>query len=114
MAMPHIRTRNLTEANVRILSQRLPKELAQMMSTAEDNFTVEKINTVFYRNGQPVPDGEGDPMIEIHWFDRGHEIKAGAAKKTTELVYELTQAQYIAVVFFDLPKTDYFENGKHF
>lgn len=61
-----------------------------------------------------VPDGGGDPMIEIHWFDRGQEMKATTAKKITEQVRGLTNSEYIAVVFFDLPKSDYFENGSHF
>ena len=53
-------------------------------------------------------------MIEIHWFDRGAEMKSAAAKKVTELVQGFTKSEYIAVVFFDLPKTNYFENGTHF
>lgn len=112
--MPHIRIRAMTEAQVRSLSQVLPQELSKLMNTPEDNFTVEKIPTVFYRAGTVVPDGEGDPMIEIHWFDRGAEIKASAASKVTELVRGVSKSEYIAVVFFDLPKTDYFENGTHF
>lgn len=112
--MPHIRIRAMTETDVKSLSQVLPKELSQLMHTPEDNFTVEKIPTVFYRNGSIVPDGQGDPMIEIHWFDRGAEIKSTTAKKVTELVRSFTKSEYIAVVFFDLPKTDYFENGSHF
>ena len=112
--MPHIRIRAMTEDNVKSLSQVLPKELSQIMNTSEDNFTVEKVQTVFYRNGSVVHDGQGDPMIEIQWFDRGQEVKAASAKKVTELVHSLTKAEYIAVVFFDLPKTDYFENGTHF
>ena len=112
--MPHIRVRAMTDSDVKNLSQVLPKELSLLMNTPEDNFTVEKIPTVFYRQGALVADGEGDPMIEIHWFDRGAEMKSAAAKKVTELVRGFTKSEYIAVVFFDLPKTNYFENGTHF
>lgn len=112
--MPHIRIRSMTESNIKSLSQVLPKELAPMMNTSEDNFTVEKIANVFYRAGEVIPDGEGDPMIEIHWFDRGAEIKSTVAKRVTEMVRKHSKSEYIAVVFFDLPKTDYFENGSHF
>ena len=112
--MPHIRIRAMTDSDVKSLSEVLPKELSLLMSTPEDNFTVEKIPTVFYRAGSVVPDGEGDPMIEIHWFDRGAEMKSVTAKKVTELVRCFSKAEYIAVVFFDLPRTNYFENGTHF
>lgn len=112
--MPHIRIRAMTESQVKNLSQVLPQELSKLMNTPEDNFTVEKIPTVFYRAGAVVPDGEGDPMIQIHWFDRGAEMKSAAAQKVTELVRGVSKSEYIAVVFFDLPKTNYFENGTHF
>lgn len=112
--MPHIRIRAMTESAVKKLSEVLPKELSLIMNTPEDNFTVEKIASVFYKSGTVVPDGGGDPMIEIHWFDRGQEMKATTAKKITEQVRGLTNSEYIAVVFFDLPKSDYFENGSHF
>lgn len=112
--MPHIRIRAMTESQVKSLSQVLPQELSKLMNTPEDNFTVEKIPTVFYRAGAVVPDGEADPMIEIYWFDRGAEMKSAAAQKVTELVRGVSKSEYIAVVFFDLPKTNYFENGTHF
>ncbi len=112
--MPHIRIRAMTDSDVKNLSQVLPKELSLIMNTPEENFTVEKIHSVFYRDGVIVPDGLGDPMIEIHWFDRGAEMKAVAAKKVTELVRGFSKSEFIVVVFFDLPKTDYFENGEHF
>lgn len=112
--MPHIRIRAMTESQVKSLSQVLPQELSKLMNTPEDNFTVEKIPTVFYRGGAVVSDGEGDPMIEIHWFDRGAEMKSIAARKITELVRGVSKSGYIAVVFFDLPKTNYFENWTHF
>ncbi len=112
--MPHIRIRAMTDSDVKNLSQILPKELSVLMSTPEDNFTVEKIPSVFYRDGDVVADGESDPMIEVHWFDRGGQIKQLTANKVTELVRKFSKSEYIAVVFFDLPKTNYFENGQHF
>lgn len=112
--MPHIRIRSMADLDVKKLSEVLPKELSQLMETPEDNFTVEKIASTFYRTGEIVPDGKGGPMVEIHWFDRGQDVKIITAKKVTELVRPYTSSEYIAVVFFDLPKTNYFENGSHF
>lgn len=109
--MPHIRIRALSETTVQKLSLELPKELAEMLQTSIDNFTIEKVATQFYKDGAPI---EGGPMIEVLWFDRGQEMKNSCAKRITELVQKHTNADFIAVVFTALPKDSYFENGEHF
>lgn len=109
--MPHIRIRALHETTVQKLSVELPQELARILQTPIENFTVEKIATEFYKNGVRT---EGDPMIEVLWFDRGQEMKNQCAKKITEMVQKHSSAEYIAVVFTAIPKESYFENGEHF
>lgn len=109
--MPHIRIRALNETIVQSLSSELPHELAKILQAPIDNFTVEKVATHFYRDGVPT---EGDPMIEVLWFDRGQELKNTCAKKITELVQKHSSAEYVSVVFLALPEKSYFENGKHF
>lgn len=112
--MPHLRIRALSESAVKDLSRTLPKELSKILNTSEDNFTVEKVATTFYRNGESVAEGQGDPMIEFLWFERGVDVRDAAAKKVTELVRPHTKSEYIAVVFFNLPKDQYYENGEKF
>ncbi len=109
--MPHIRIRSLDDSAVQKLSLELPTELAQILQTPVDNFTVEMIATQFYKNGVRA---EGDPLIEVLWFDRGQEKKNLCAKKITELVQKFSSAEYISVVFTVIPKESYFENGEHF
>jgi phenylpyruvate tautomerase PptA (4-oxalocrotonate tautomerase family) len=109
--MPHIRIRGLTDKAVQNLSRELPQDLAKIMQTSADNFTVEEVATRFYKDGALT---EGDPMIEILWFDRGQEIKNVCAQRITELVKKQSTAEFIAVIFMALPKESYFENGKHF
>ena len=112
--MPHLRIRALSESAIKDLSVVLPKELAKVLNTPEDNFTVEKIATTFYRNGEVVADGQADPMVEFLWFERGAEVREAAAKKVTELVRAHTKSEYIAVVFVNIPKDNYYENGVSF
>lgn len=112
--MPHLRIRALSDSAVKDLSLSLPKELAAILNTSEDNFTVEKITTTFYSKGELVSEDQADPMIEFLWFDRGIEVRDLAAKKVTELVKPFTKSKYIALVFVDLPKQSYYENGVHF
>lgn len=110
--MPHLRIRALSDSAVKDLSLSLPQELAKILNTPEDNFTIEKIATTFYRQGQVVT--EADPMVEFLWFERGVEVRDAAAKKVTELVRPHTKSEFIAVVFVDLPKESYYENGVKF
>lgn len=112
--MPHLRIRSLSEAAVKVLSLNLPKELSKVLNTPEDNFTVEKVATTFYRGGEVQSEDQADPMVEFLWFDRGAEARSAAAVKVTELVRPYTRSEYIAVVFINIPKDHYFENGKHF
>jgi phenylpyruvate tautomerase PptA (4-oxalocrotonate tautomerase family) len=109
--MPHIRIRAISETTVEKLSAELPQDLAPLMQTSTENFTVEKVATQFYKDGART---EGDPMIEVLWFERGQEVKNQCAKKITEIVRKHLNAEYIAVVFTALPKESYFENGEHF
>jgi len=110
--MPHLRIRALSDSAVKALSVSLPSELAKILNTPEDNFTVEKISTTFYRGGEVF--AEADPMVEFLWFDRGLEVRDAAAKKVTDLVGLYTKSEFITVVFTDLPKDSYYEYGKHF
>lgn len=109
--MPHIRIRSLSETAVQNLSLELPKELSTLMQTTIDNFSVELVATKFFKVGQLA---EGDPMVEVLWFDRGQEIQNQSALKITEVVQKQTRAEYISVVFTALSKENYYENGQHF
>lgn len=109
--MPHIRIRALHESTVQKLSLELPQELAPIMQTSIDNFTVEKVTTEFYKNGVR---SEGDPMIEVFWFERDQDVKNTSAKRITDLVRKHIKNGDIAVVFTALPQESYYENGEHF
>lgn len=109
--MPHIRVRALNESQIASMSRDLPEVLAKTLETDTDNFSFEKIATQFFKNGSAV---EGDPMIEVLWFDRGQAAQDECAKIITDYVRKLTPAEYIAVVFTALPKASYYENGAHF
>lgn len=109
--MPHIRVRGMTTAQVQALSENLGEELAPIIHTSPDNFTVEHIPSQFFANGRT--DG-GYPFIEVLWFDRPGEVKQKTAEHLTTRVKQLLPAADVAVIFRHIDKTDYFENGRHF
>jgi hypothetical protein len=54
------------------------------------------------------------PFIEVLWFARSSEIQDHSAKIITEAVKQVTASTDVVVVFFELAKNSYYENGAHF
>ena len=92
--------------HVEELSRTLPASLAPVLETSEDNFTIELVQTQFF--------GASYPFCEVLWFDRSAEHRQRCANWLTTEIRRITKAADIAVVFFPLEKSNYFENGKHF
>lgn len=109
--MPHIRIRAVKKDHVCQLSQSLAPELAQVMNTAEDNFTFEFIATEFFSQGQP---SASYPFVEVLWFARSQEVQDASARIITAKVKALTGVEDVVVVFQVLEKSSYYENGQHF
>lgn len=109
--MPHIRLRGLSTENVIQLNVPLVKELSQIIGTPEEHFTFEHVQTNFFEQGKVT---KGYPYIEMLWFFRNQEIQDACAKIITSRVKGLIPDQDVAVVFTELSKTGYYENGKHF
>jgi hypothetical protein len=103
--------RALSEKQVQELSSSLLGDLAEVTNSPEDNFTLELVQTQFFLKGQTT---SGDPFIEILWFPRPQGIQDQVASMITERVQKLTKAAYVTVVFTELTKTHYYENGNHF
>lgn len=109
--MPHLRFKAVSEETVRQLSKDLPADLARIISTTEDNFSFELVQNRFFEGGKETA---FYPFVEFAWFDRGQEVQDRVAELITEKLKQITRAEYVAVVFLDLPKNCYYENSKHF
>lgn len=109
--MPHLRFREIDESIVSQLSLELPPLLAPVMTTSEDNFTFEKIETVFYSFGRQQ---KSYPFVEVLWFQRSQEVQNETANIISQKVQMLTGQADVVVVFIPIPKNSYYENGNHF
>lgn len=109
--MPHIRIRSLEKHLVEKLSLTLTSELAEALSTSEDNFTIELVSSEFFIEGKAIL---SYPFVEVLWFDRPQSIKDQCAKIITNQIRRLTNAEDIVVVFRNLNKESYYENLSHF
>lgn len=109
--MPHLRFRAITTEQTQKLSQDLLPELAQVIGTAEDNFTFEQVPTEYFFGGKKI---QSYPFVEVSWFARSQDIQDKTAAFITEKVKAITNVEDVIVVFQELEKTSYYENSKHF
>lgn len=109
--MPHIRLRGLSVDHTQKINAPLVKELSEIIGSPEDHFTFELVKTEFFVQGKVV---SGNPFVEVLWFPRDQKIKDGCAKVITEKIKALGPEQDITIVFIEVSKKDYYENGKQF
>jgi hypothetical protein len=109
--MPHIRLRGLTSDHAQKLNAPLVKELSQIIGSPEDHFTMELVPTNFFVRGKQT---SGSPFAEVLWFARDSEIQKACAESITKKIKNLTPDQDVVVVFLELSKANYYENGEHF
>ena len=109
--MPHLRFRAITKENVQSLTENLAEILAILTASPIDNFTFEHVPTTFFKSGK---EDRSFPFVEVLWFERPEATKQKVAEHLTTKIKQMTAAEDVVVVFFDLPKSNYFENGTHF
>lgn len=109
--MPHLRIRAVQKEKMQQLSRSLIPELAKLLNSPEDNFTLELIASDFFHQGQETA---SYPFVEILWFARPQILQDQTARLITDQLRSLTQAVDIVVVFQTLEKSAYYENGNHF
>ena len=109
--MPHLRFRSISKEVVQKISSEINQPLAEMISTAEDNFTFEWISSEFYFNQKLT---ESYPFVEILWFPRSQEVAEKVSQYLTEVLKKQSVAEDVVVVFINLDPKMYFENGKSF
>lgn len=108
--MPHLRFRSVKVETVQKISQQ-SSELASLIQTSADNFTFELISTQFFETGKSA---NSYPFVEVLWFSRSQELKQKTADFLTEKIKTFEEASDVCVVFNEIKKENYFENGKSF
>lgn len=109
--MPHLRIRSLDSDQVAKLSTSLVAELAEITGAPADNFTLELVQTQFFQGGEVVA---SFPFVEVLWFQRPQAMQDACAVLITKRVKDVVPEQDVVVVFTELAKDGYYENGKHF
>lgn len=108
--MPHLRIRGMKSHEIKDISKEMVDELQNIIGCPRDYFTLEYIPSIFILDGE---ESEGYPFVEVLWFDRGQEVQDKVAKAITDRIKKL-EYEDVCVIFFNLAKDKYYENGEHF
>jgi hypothetical protein len=108
--MPLIRLRAMEPKKICIVSKGLIDELQQLLQCPREYFQLEVIHSTFVEDGEFV---NGNPIVEVSWFDRGQEIQDKAAVIITKYIQSIGYGS-VDVIFTALVEKKYYENGKHF
>lgn len=108
--MPHIRFRGMEKEQIKSLSREMVDELQRIIGCPREYFVLEHIDSTFFMDGEEV---KPLPFIEVHWFDRGQEVRDKTAKCITAHV-KAQGVRNVDVAFCNFEKNCYYENGEHF
>ncbi len=117
--MPIIKVSGLDIPRVKTLSAEITDDLAKAIDCPTDwiTFTVGALGDGnIFCMGELVKD---TVYVHVEWFDRGAETKTAVAKIITDAVLQTkriksTKIETVDVIFVNLEKSDYYENGEHF
>ncbi|OOB80536.1 MAG: hypothetical protein BEN19_04375 [Epulopiscium sp. Nuni2H_MBin003] len=117
--MPHIRVTGLDIPKVKALSAELTESLSQVIKCPADwiTFSIGALGDGdIFCNGNLLKD---TVYVTVEWFDRGKNAKNLVAKILTEGIlkaksFEFDEINSVDVIFVDIEKENYYENGKHF
>ncbi len=109
--MPHLRFRGVSEPQLLAISRDLVTDLAALITSARDNFTLELVASPFIFDGQRQ---QVDPMVEVLWFARSQEVQDGCAQAITRHLRATGETRDIDVFFVAAVPSAYYCNGVHY
>jgi hypothetical protein len=108
--MPALKLKAINEKKALTISKELIDELQELIQCPRDYFSIEVTQSKFVMDGKFVG---GFPMVDVFWFDRGQEVQDNAAKIITKYIQSVGYKS-VDVIFHNLDKMKYYENGEHF
>lgn len=108
--MPVLKLKAVNEKKALAISKELIDELQELIQCPRDYFSIEVTQSKFVMDGKFVG---GSPMVDVFWFDRGQEVQDKAAKIITKYIQSVGYKS-VDVIFHNLDKMKYYENGEHF
>lgn len=108
--MPMLKFKGMEVTKIGKISKDLIDELQELIKCPREYFSIAVDQSVYIKDGEIV---EGEPVVEMSWFDRGQEVQDKVAKIVTKYV-NLMGYTDVDVIFVIFDKSRYYENGDHF
>ncbi len=114
--MPHFRISGLDAKQVQFLSGTLSEDLSRALDCPIDWVTFSCTAPTLFCNGEVFT---GTVFVHVEWFDRGEGVRDTVASILTDGILQKSKIQFITppsidVIFVDLKKENYYENGNHY
>lgn len=109
--MPHLRFRGVSVSDLKTISTSLLDMLETLFESPRDWFTLEHQSGTFVFDGEVT---QGETIVEVLSFDRGADAKKQTAVLLTELLKPYAVDGEVAVIFYDLERQNYFDNGESY
>lgn len=108
--MPHLNFKNIERNKVKQLCNDLTAQLAKVIECPEDWITFNHIDSQTFVQGV-----ENDEIVfvNVEWFPRTQEVQ----DKVASIIHNGatgTGAKEVVIIFHDLKKESYYEEGQHF
>ena len=108
--MPHIRVRGMYEEDLRKVAPKFVEDLVRIVDCPRDHISIELIPSIWIEEAGSC---KAYPFVEMHWFARGQEKQDQVASALTDAIIE-EGFEEVAVLFYDLKASSYYDNGQHY
>ncbi len=117
--MPNIRFSGIDIPRVKKLSEILSESLAKAIDCPIDwiTFSIGAMGDGnLFCNGKLLGD---TVFVHVEWFNRGLDVKDAVAKIITDSVldtkrFKFAEIKTVNIIFVDIEKSNYYENGVHY
>lgn len=108
--MPQLTIRGIEPGQVQAVVAELVEDLAKIMDSPTDYFTIDCISTISFENGHLAPTF---PFVQVGWFDRGQHIQDLSAK-AIDRHFKSAGIEALEVVFIPFIENNYYSGGQHY
>lgn len=108
--MPHLNFKNIERNKVKQLCKELTPQLAKEIDCPEDWITFSHMESQTFVQGE---DNDDIVFVNVEWFPRTQEVQDKVASVLHNGVVE-TGSKEVVIIFNELKKEAYYEEGQHF
>ncbi len=110
--MPRFVFKNMSKDHVQTLSNEMAQELATIIDCPIDWLTFEYIDNSIFLLGDDITNQS--IFVEVSWFKRSQQVQDDVAQALYNYLLKQMHEKEITIIFYELSKMNYYENGQHY